>query len=153
MVRAERTPTEAEIKRAVFLKEQCRWTFSRIAREMDMPRFEVRRICWTHTNRPIHWTAPLSAQERERVYQLREEGATWRQIAEELGTSLYRVRCACGDIRAWGRQTPRQIAEVVRLRDEERLTWAEIGERVDVDEHTALRIYRRAHESEGGENG
>lgn len=139
------------VGRILYLYEIAHWTMARIAREMNIPRLEVRRVCWTHTRRAIRVTPPLSPAQIEAAYRMREEGRTWREIADALGTTLYRVRNALKDIRAWGRQTPRQIEEIVRAREVDRLTWDQVCERTGVGPRAAMKAYRRTKGGRGHE--
>lgn len=71
-------------------------------------------------------------------------GEPLRAIADDLGVAVNTVRARLPERRAPGRPRTTDVAAVVRLRDEEGLSFAEIGERLGVDPRTAGRRYAAA---------
>jgi len=86
----------------------------------------------------------------ERGVRLYQDGWTLREIAAELGIAWPTVRTqlkrAGVTMRGTGTHSfDVSTEEIIRLRDEERLTWPQVGGRVGMTGPGAQARYRRAH--------
>ena len=85
----------------------------------------------------------------DRGVRLYQDGWTLREIGAELGIAWPTVRTQLKRAGVTMRGTGMQgfavsTKEIVRLRDEERLTWSQVGERVGMTGPGAQARYRRA---------
>lgn len=84
-------------------------------------------------------TSSVSADEVERM---RQCGWSYQEIGDVLGVSRVAVAAAFRD----GRRAAKRVnaADVVRLRDEHRFAWADIGRHLDCHPDTAKKTYYKA---------
>jgi hypothetical protein len=86
----------------------------------------------------------------DRGVRLYQDGWTLREIAAEFGIAWPTVRTQLkrAGVIMRGRGTHSfdvSTTEIIRLRDDERLTWSQVGERVGMTGPGAQARYRRAH--------